>query len=102
MRRVVIISYTEKGKELNTRVTACLLELGDVPIAFSYKENFMSTDELLRQEWKRRTSFLFVPTDFTVRIQSRKSEACLGRNFLMSSGTVGRLSIMIVRTMNIW
>ena len=42
MRRVVIISYTEKGKELNTRVTACLLELGDVPIAFSYKEDFVN------------------------------------------------------------
>ncbi len=60
MRRVVIISYTEKGKELNTRVTACLLELGDVPIAFSYKENFMSTDELLRQEWKRSNAIVFI------------------------------------------
>jgi cobalt-precorrin 5A hydrolase len=72
MRRVVILSYTERGAQLNKRLTDCFTRKGDVAVFFildkgilSNEENcgqnsVMSTDEILRQEWKRTDAFVFV------------------------------------------
>lgn len=55
-----MISYTEQGKELNTRVSKYFISHGDVAVSFYHGDNFMSTDEVLRQEWKRSSALVFI------------------------------------------
>lgn len=64
MRRVVIISYTETGGQLNRRVADYLNRCGNVAVSF-YKEmqgepDVMSTSEVIRQEWNRTDAFIFI------------------------------------------
>lgn len=57
MRRIVIISYTETGGQLNRRLEKMLAAAGDV--AVSCRE-FASTGSLLKREWNRTSAFIFV------------------------------------------
>ncbi len=78
MRRIVILSYTEKGRQLNSRVSEYLEKKGDVTVScccggedknrvMSTKGNFdankteiMSTNEILQREWKCSSAFVFI------------------------------------------
>jgi cobalt-precorrin 5A hydrolase len=62
MRRVVILSYTGNGAQLNKRLTEIFLEKGDVAVSCCVRsgEKVMSTDEILRREWNRTDAFVFV------------------------------------------
>ena len=60
MRRIILISYTEKGKQMNTRMSEYVTMQGDVAVPFHYGENFRETDEVLRQEWRRSSAFVFI------------------------------------------
>lgn len=78
MRRVIIFSYTEAGRKLNSRVVDYLEKKGDVVISYCYGKtsavmlsgsnggmvrndrNIMSTNEALRQEWRRTDAFVFI------------------------------------------
>lgn len=78
MRRVIILSYTEAGKQLNKKVTDYFVKKGDVLVSCCYGRardflsvdsdadgaidgmDFMSTDELLQQEWCRTDAFVFI------------------------------------------
>lgn len=60
MKRVVVISYTEIGRQLNSRLVRSLIDAGDVAVSCRCKEEFELTGELLRQEWPRTDAFIFV------------------------------------------
>lgn len=78
MRRVIIFSYTETGRNLNSRVADYLEKKGDVVISYCYgktsavmlsgsdggmvrnDKNIMSTNEVLQKEWCRTDAFVFV------------------------------------------
>lgn len=78
MRRIVILSYTEKGRQLNSRVSEYLEKMGDVAVSFFYgnreknevmstESNYdmlgkgiMSTSEILQQEWNCSSAFVFI------------------------------------------
>lgn len=60
MNRIVVISYTETGRQLNSRLVQHLAGAGDVAVSCHYKEEFESTGELLRREWPRTEAFIFV------------------------------------------
>lgn len=72
MRRVVILSYTERGGQLNKRLMDLFLKKGDVAVSFelgnevmsirgSHGQNeVMSTKEILQQEWHCADALLFV------------------------------------------
>lgn len=78
MRRVIIISYTETGRQLNSRIVDFLVKKGDVAVSFccgsckdvmSTKDGsvvagddyeVMSTEQALRQEWNRSSAFVFI------------------------------------------
>ena len=78
MRRIVILSYTEKGRQLNSRVSEYLEKKGDVTVScccggedknrvMSTKGDFdankmeiMSTNEILRQEWNCSSALIFI------------------------------------------
>ena len=78
MRRIVILSYTEKGRQLNSRVSEYLEKKGDVTVScccggedknrvMSTKGNFdankmeiMSTNEIWRQEWNCSSALIFI------------------------------------------
>lgn len=60
MNRVVVISYTEAGAQLNKRISCYLTESGDVAVSCRYGEDFHATKDLLRQEWRRTSAFIFV------------------------------------------
>jgi cobalt-precorrin 5A hydrolase len=62
MRRVVILSYTGNGAQLNKRLTDYFLQKGDVAVSCCVRpgDNVMSTNEILRREWKRTDAFVFV------------------------------------------
>lgn len=78
MRRIIIFSYTEEGRQLNKKVTDYLLKKGDVLVSCCYGcargflsidsdmdravdgTSFMSTDEMLQQEWRRTDAFVFI------------------------------------------
>jgi cobalt-precorrin 5A hydrolase len=72
MRRVVILSYTERGGQLNKRLQDFFLENGDVAVSYALdngvmstkedcgKKEVMSTKDILRQEWHCADALLFV------------------------------------------
>lgn len=78
MRRIVILSYTEKGRQLNSRVSEYLEKKGDVAVSYCcgagdkikvmstksgcdiYKGRIMSTDEILQQEWNCSSALVFI------------------------------------------
>lgn len=60
MIRVMILSYTEKGGQLNDRIGAGLRAQGDVALSFRYGEEFRDTGGVLAQEWRRTSAFVFV------------------------------------------
>lgn len=78
MRRIVILSYTEKGRQLNSRVSEYLEKKGDVVVSYCcgagdkrkvmstqsdcdiYKSGIMSTDEILQQEWNCSSALVFI------------------------------------------
>lgn len=60
MNRVVMISYTEAGAQLNKKIGCYLIESGDVAVSCRFGEDFRSTEELLRKEWRRTSAFIFV------------------------------------------
>lgn len=88
MRRVIIFSYTETGRQLNSRIEDYLVKKGDAVISYCRGEicSFMSTknggiktvrekndmsamgddtivmstNETLRQEWNRTSAFVFI------------------------------------------
>lgn len=64
MRRIVILSYTEKGRQLNSRVSEYLEKKGDVTVSCfcggGDKRGVMSTSEILRQEWNCCSAFVFI------------------------------------------
>lgn len=78
MRRIVILSYTEKGRQLNSRVSEYLEKKGDVAVSYCcgagdkskvmstnsdcdiYKGRIMSTGEILQQEWNCSSALVFI------------------------------------------
>lgn len=78
MRRIVILSYTEKGRQLNSRVSEYLEKKGDVTVSCCfggedknrvmstnsdrdmYRNGIMSTNEMLQREWKCSSAFVFI------------------------------------------
>ena len=78
MRRIVILSYTEKGRQLNSRVSEYLEKKGDVAVSYCcgagdknevmstdkdcdiYKSGIMSTGEILQQEWNCSSALVFI------------------------------------------
>ena len=78
MRRIVILSYTEKGRQLNSRVSEYLEKKGDVAVSYccgagdkskvmstnrdcdTYKKGIMSTNEILQQEWNCSSALVFI------------------------------------------
>lgn len=60
MRRIVILSYTERGGQLNREIAACLRGGGDVAVSRIWGADFSSTDCLLEEEWRRTAAFVFV------------------------------------------
>lgn len=78
MRRIVILSYTEKGRQLNSRVSEYLEKKGDVAVSYCcgagdkskvmstqsdcdiYKGEIMSTGEILQQEWSGSSALVFI------------------------------------------
>ena len=78
MRRIVILSYTEKGRQLNSRVSEYLEKRSDVAVSFFYGnreknrvmstkgdcdvrgKEIMSTSEMLQQEWNCSSAFVFI------------------------------------------
>ncbi len=64
MRRVVIISYTETGGQLNRSVADYLDRCGNVVVSFHkgrlHGSDVMSTSEMIRQEWNRTDAFVFI------------------------------------------
>ncbi len=64
MRRVMIISYTEAGRQFNNRLTEYFEENGDVAVSGhcggSQAGDIMSTKELLRQEWDRVDAIVWI------------------------------------------
>lgn len=60
MKRVVILSYTERGGQLNSRLARLLREGGDVAVSCRFGQDFSSTAQLLEEEWRCAGAFLFV------------------------------------------
>lgn len=62
MRRVIVFSYTETGRQLTARVAAYLGGKGEVAVSFycGNGKSVMSTDEILRQEWNKTSAFVFI------------------------------------------
>lgn len=78
MRRVIILSYTENGRQLNKKVTDYFVKKGDVIVSHCYRRvrgfrtidsdenravdenDFMSTSKMLQQEWCRTDAFVFI------------------------------------------
>lgn len=78
MRRVIIFSYTEAGRKLNSEAEDYLIKQGDVVISCCYgknsdvmlpdsdgvmagnEKNIMSTDKVLQREWCRTDAFVFI------------------------------------------
>ena len=60
MNRVIILSYTERGGQLNNRVADCLRAEGDVAVSCPFGTAFSSTAPLLESEWKRSSAFVFI------------------------------------------
>lgn len=60
MIRAIVISYTEKGGQLNDRITGRLREEGDVAYSFRYGAELRDTGKLLEAEWRRTGAFIFI------------------------------------------
>ena len=78
MRRIVILSYTEKGRQLNSRVSEYLEKKGDVTVSCCcgagdksgvmstnndldmYRNGIMSTNEILQREWNCSSALIFI------------------------------------------
>lgn len=60
MNRIIVISYTEAGAQLNKKISHYLTESGDVAISFCCGADFHSTKDLLSKEWRRTSAFVFV------------------------------------------
>lgn len=62
MRRIAVISYTEKGGQLNERLIEHLRSRGDVVVSYTGSQDmiFPSARGLLEQEWNRTNAFIFI------------------------------------------
>lgn len=60
MKRTVILSFTEKGGQLNRRTAQRLRAQGDVAASFLFGEDFTSTAALLSAEWPCTDVFVFI------------------------------------------
>lgn len=62
MRRVIVFSYTETGRQLTDRVAAYLDGKGEVAVSFccGNGKSVMSTEGILRQEWNKTSAFVFI------------------------------------------
>ncbi len=60
MIRAVILSYTERGGELNREMAESLRGDGDVVFSCRFGQEFSSTDALLESEWRCTSAFVFV------------------------------------------
>lgn len=62
MRRVIVFSYTETGRQLTDRIAAYLDGKGEVAVSFccGNGKNVMSTEGILRQEWNKTSAFVFI------------------------------------------
>lgn len=62
MRRIAVISYTERGGQLNERLIKYLQSRGDVVVSYTGSQDmtFPSARSLLEQEWNRTNAFIFV------------------------------------------
>lgn len=62
MRRVIVFSYTETGRQLTDRIAAYLDGKGEVAFSFccGNGKSVMSTEGILRQEWNKTSAFVFI------------------------------------------
>lgn len=62
MRRIAVISYTERGGQLNERLMKHLRSRGDVVVSYTGSQDmiFPSARGLLEQEWNRTNAFIFI------------------------------------------
>ena len=60
MIRAVILSYTERGGQLNRKIAEYLHGDGDVAVSCLFGSAFSSTAALLEGEWQRTSAFVFI------------------------------------------